>query len=1181
VRPAFPDGHFYSPIVDPAEVRRWERSLWPDSPCEGTAIDYRPDAQRELLDRVRPFAADFDYPEQPPPGASAFFQRNGKFEGLDARMWFCLLRLMRPRRVVEVGSGFSSLLAADVNSRFLDGATRITCIEPYPPDMLSAPGLAIERLLALRVQDAPFEIFEELAEGDVLFIDSSHVVKTGSDVNFLYFEVLPRLARGVLIHVHDVFLPGEYPKEWVLGEQRSWSEQYLVQALLMYSYAFEIVFSSTYAALRMPSVVRETFGASCAGGSLWLRKRVPRARTRDTPDEEKRTPFEGAPTVASPATGRQPPTFTVDTHAVVGQPTPRQGNAQPPLLFVQSGSVDLAANLLPLARRGVLSDAKLSYLTHDPEVLPGSDVLPPDTEVLTSAMTVRALLRLRHALRRRSFGTIVVMLTGEPGYRRLKALGLSLWSQSLMAVDERGDCFPLGPAQLWRHLRRRSIEHSRAVKRLANATTVLRGEGVGGFARAVAKRMRARPRRPKLPALESVSLDRLPALPACAEPAISVIIPTFDNCRITLRCLWSLLETGSTVAYEVIIVDDASTDETTRVLAGVANLRLIERRENGGFVAACNEGAAAARAANLFFLNNDAVVTPGAIEALLATLARYPDCGAVGAKLLYPDGTLQEAGGVVWSDGSALNVGRRDDPFRPEYESVREADYCSAAALLVRRSVFEAVGGFDRRYAPAYWEDTDLCFAIRSLGWRVLYQPRAVVVHDEGITSGTSTSGGVKRWELKNQVKFREKWAAALDNQVPPDLKLIFLARDRQRERILLVIDHHVPLRDKDAGSFMMYNLLLVLRRMQYRVVFWPDNLFAAEPYTEELRQAGVEVISGRVDFDDYLRQHGRFFHGALVHRSSMAHKYVTRMKGVIPRLWYVCADLESLREQRRLLHEGGDESAVRFLWEREIRIAHQVDTVAIHSPFERDLLAREMPDRRILLLPLPVGNGAVDGAPFEERQGLLFVGSSHPPNADAVLYYAEVLAPAVTLRLPGVELQVVGEVYKRLGKTSRHQDSGIRVLGYVPSLDDYYRQSRVFVAPLRYGAGVKGKILEAMSHGLPVVTTSVGAEGLPIQPGVDAMVADDVEEFARAVEILYSCRETWQRLQSNGRRLIERHYAAGQFERAVRALMETPTTGRGGAERPGGASGLTPAASSPAALQTLPQLPSWSLDRE
>ena len=275
-RPAFAEGHFYSPVIDPAEVRAQAGAIWPAPAVENPAVDYRAEAQRELLGLVARYAGDFDYPElQPDPArGGGFFERNGKFEGLDARMWFCLLRHLRPRRVIEVGSGFSSLLAADVNRRFLDGATEIVCIEPYPPPFLrqGIPGLT--ELIAEKVQDVPLAVFERLAEGDVLFIDSSHVAKTGSDVNTLYFRILPALRQGVILHVHDIFLPEDYPREWVLGEQRSWNELYLLHALLSYSYGLEILFGSAYAGRVFPELVRQAFGIDCGGGSLWLRKIV-------------------------------------------------------------------------------------------------------------------------------------------------------------------------------------------------------------------------------------------------------------------------------------------------------------------------------------------------------------------------------------------------------------------------------------------------------------------------------------------------------------------------------------------------------------------------------------------------------------------------------------------------------------------------------------------------------------------------------------------------------------------------------------------------------------------------------------------------------------------------------------------------------------------------------------------
>jgi hypothetical protein len=277
LKPAFSDRHFYSPIVDLVELDSARDRIWPDDPPDPPGIDFRPDRQRALLREIAALARDYDYPQGAPSGVvDGFREPNGMFEGLDARMSFCLLRRFRPRCVIEVGCGFSSLLAADVNTRFLRPAAQITCIDPFPPPFLTAAVPGIDRLVAKKVQDVPLTLFEELEANDILFIDSSHVVKTGSDVTFLHLEVLPRLREGVVIHIHDIFLPEDYPKEWVLGERRSWSEQYLVRALLTYSCAFEVVFANHYAALRLGPEVRETFGGLYGGGSLWIRRTADR-----------------------------------------------------------------------------------------------------------------------------------------------------------------------------------------------------------------------------------------------------------------------------------------------------------------------------------------------------------------------------------------------------------------------------------------------------------------------------------------------------------------------------------------------------------------------------------------------------------------------------------------------------------------------------------------------------------------------------------------------------------------------------------------------------------------------------------------------------------------------------------------------------------------------------------------
>ena len=277
---AMPDGHFYSPVVDPDELATRAAQVWPDQP-QVSGIDFDDASHQRVLCEFFPaFMADFDYAEAAPAEDAQldrYYTDNSQFGWLDARALFVLLRAWRPKRIIEVGSGYSSLLMADVNHRFLDARCKITCIEPYPRPFLrtSIPGLS--DVIEQKVQDVPLALFDELDRGDILFIDSSHVSKTGSDVNYLFFDVLPRLKPGVRIHIHDIALPHDYPKDWAITENRSWNEQYVVRALLMYSTAFHVVFGCSYAFFRFPDEVRKALnlpdGRAFGGGSLWIERR--------------------------------------------------------------------------------------------------------------------------------------------------------------------------------------------------------------------------------------------------------------------------------------------------------------------------------------------------------------------------------------------------------------------------------------------------------------------------------------------------------------------------------------------------------------------------------------------------------------------------------------------------------------------------------------------------------------------------------------------------------------------------------------------------------------------------------------------------------------------------------------------------------------------------------------------
>lgn len=270
-------GHFYSPLVDPAEVGRDAARIWPASPT-AFGIDFNDACHERLLSRVFPaLVRDFDYPLTGGDDGELdhFYDRNGQFAHLDSRAAFCLLRHLRPGRIVEVGSGYSSLLMQDVNRRFLGGGCRITCIEPFPRPFLLRGDFDLVRE---RVQDVPLAYFDTLAPGDLLFIDSSHVCKTGSDVAYLLLEVLPRLTPGVLIHVHDIFLPGDYPRNWVEQVEISWNEQYVLQALLTLNRGYRVLFGSAYAARRFGAQVDAITGEHVpfGGSSLWLMRQPSR-----------------------------------------------------------------------------------------------------------------------------------------------------------------------------------------------------------------------------------------------------------------------------------------------------------------------------------------------------------------------------------------------------------------------------------------------------------------------------------------------------------------------------------------------------------------------------------------------------------------------------------------------------------------------------------------------------------------------------------------------------------------------------------------------------------------------------------------------------------------------------------------------------------------------------------------
>lgn len=263
--------HFYQPIPDTQSL---PESLW-NRPSELVGIDMNDAMQLDLLRNHFPkFRHEYDqFPTEPTGESGRFHFSNGFFDGTDALVAYCMIRHFQPRLIIEVGSGFSSLVAAEAIAKNNNSA--LICVEPFPVDFLRQGFPGLHSLIEKKVQDINLEFFSQLESADILFIDSSHTVKIGGDVNYLFLEVLPRLKPGVIVHVHDIFLPFEYRRDWVMEEFRFWTEQYLLQAFLSFNSEFEVLMANSYVAHRYMKDLKATFMNSpwWGGGSFWMRRK--------------------------------------------------------------------------------------------------------------------------------------------------------------------------------------------------------------------------------------------------------------------------------------------------------------------------------------------------------------------------------------------------------------------------------------------------------------------------------------------------------------------------------------------------------------------------------------------------------------------------------------------------------------------------------------------------------------------------------------------------------------------------------------------------------------------------------------------------------------------------------------------------------------------------------------------
>lgn len=613
------------------------------------------------------------------------------------------------------------------------------------------------------------------------------------------------------------------------------------------------------------------------------------------------------------------------------------------------------------------------------------------------------------------------------------------------------------------------------------------------------------------------------------EPRVSVLILTQKDAGLLEACLASLAQhLPTTIPAEVLILcNGASADVVAFAQRQVVGAQVFVSPVNLGFGGGNNRLARDARGELLLLLNDDAVVHPGWLEPLVQTLDSQPGAAAVGSRILFADGRVQEAGSVLFDDGSTAPVGRGLPAGSPAYLFCRQVDFSSANSLLLRASALAEVGGFDEGFFPAYYEDVDLALALRAAGHSWFYDGRSQIGHHES----ASTVTHFKHFLFARNIKrVRAKWASALarqparppgggpDGPAPASLRSAIASARGDLPRVL-VVDDMLPVPSLGAGFVLMHDFAVQAGLGRFALSLAVTKHEGADPMA--VARLGYEVVQG--DLLTHLADPATAYDVVVICRPSNYELIATALAEHQSQaaVVYVAEALFATRLEREAdLLEDGDPRAAQIRAQAaqvralEERIVAAVDRVAAVSAAEAAILRAVPGAAPVEVVPPLQPSLQATPAQLGTRRDIAYVASwtarGNTPNYDGFWWFVREVLPAVLSPVPWTRLRVTGANVPAdiVAVAGPHID----LTGFVPELADLYAAVRVVVAPIRFGAGVKIKTLEALQYGVPVVTTSIGAEGIELPPGCQAIVVeDDPVAFAAAVQRLLTDNDVWQ----------------------------------------------------------------------
>ena len=630
-------------------------------------------------------------------------------------------------------------------------------------------------------------------------------------------------------------------------------------------------------------------------------------------------------------------------------------------------------------------------------------------------------------------------------------------------------------------------------------------------------------------------------IPTQKNPQVSIIIPAHNKVQATYYCLCSILVAYNTTSYEIIVVDDGSIDETNRLEDFVSGVKVIHNNEPQRFISACNTGIREASGEYVVLLNNDTEVTDGWIDELIKGFNQFSNVGVVGSKLLYPDGSLQGAGGIVWGSGNPWNYGTGQNPWDPRFMYSRQVDYICGAALMTTKKIWDEVGGLSDYLKPMYFEDTDFSFKVRQAGYKTYYIASSIVYHHEGLTSGTDTSSGFKRYQEVNRPKFKKTWSKAFANNgrdgISPDLE-----KDRGIIGRALFIDYTTPRADRDAGSYAALQEIKLVQSLGYKVTFIPKNFEDFGVYTQILRDMGVEVIVSPFyrSIEDFVARRGSEFDCAYITRYYVAEVSIPALREHAPNCKIIMcnADLHFLRELRAAGEDPDKLARAAEVREMELEMILKTDVVISYNETEHAVIQSHT-DNAVKIMKCPWVVDIPNRFPsFNTTEGIAFLGGfKHPPNREAMEWFAAEIMPLV--QDDDIKISIYGASMDQQFKQSMRRE-GINAAGFIENLEDIYTKYRIFMAPLLSGAGIKGKVINALSYGIPTILTPMAAEGIGLRHRYDCMIARTPQEWASSIKELYYDKTLWESISKASREYATQQYSFSEGRRMMREIFES-----------------------------------------